>query len=124
MSRKKILTKCIVQPYDIHRFILLEDFEYNGHIVPKGYITDGATIPRLLWFIYPPNRPDYLPAAIVHDYLCDEENYKEADKQFKNCLTDLMIHPNTIFIFHKGVLFYHYFRYTLVNKIKRKHRGL
>lgn len=38
--------------------------------VPKGYLTDGASIPRPLWNILPP-WGQYGQAAIVHDYLCD-----------------------------------------------------
>lgn len=121
MSKKQIiLSKCILQPYDKHKFILLEDFEYNGYTVPKGYITDGASVPRIFWFIYPPNRPDYLPAAIIHDYLCDKENYKEADREFKNCLNDLDVSEFTVKIFHNGVVSYHYLRYSLIDNLKKK----
>ena len=49
MSKKQeLLASCKVQPYDIHRFLLLEDFTYEGIMVPKGYITNGVDIPRLL----------------------------------------------------------------------------
>lgn len=37
-------------------------------LVPIGFSTDGASVPRLLWAIFPPMGP-YLRAAIVHDYL-------------------------------------------------------
>jgi len=52
---------------------LLEDVVYqdkNGIIftVPAGYITDYASIPRALGWIYPKDGP-YRKAAIVHDYL-------------------------------------------------------
>jgi hypothetical protein len=36
--------------------------------VPKGFITDFASIPRGLWNIFPP-MGKYNGAAIVHDYL-------------------------------------------------------
>jgi hypothetical protein len=123
-KRQEILSRCKVQPYDKHKFILLEDFEYNGYTVPKGYITDGASIPRIFWSFYPPNRPDYLPAAIVHDHLCDLERYVEGDREFKNCLDDLDIHDFTMHIFHKTVVSYHYIRYYLPNKIKSKIRRI
>ena len=119
MSNKyNILNRCKLQPYDKHKFILLEDFKYKDHVVPKGFITDGATIPRIFWFIYPPNRPDYLPAAVIHDYLCEKEMYKEADSMFKNCLSDLEIHKFTINTFYIGVITYHYLKYNMINNIK------
>lgn len=37
-------------------------------IVPEGFVTDFASIPRGLWNIFPPLGP-WARAAIVHDYL-------------------------------------------------------
>ena len=42
----------------------------NIIVVPKGFISDGATIPRFLWPKFPPDGP-WLRAAVVHDYLCE-----------------------------------------------------
>lgn len=39
--------------------------------VPAGTITDLATVPRLLWVIFPPHG-QYAKAAIIHDYLYDQ----------------------------------------------------
>lgn len=36
--------------------------------VPKGYKTDLATVPRILWFLFPPFGADEV-AFIVHDYM-------------------------------------------------------
>lgn len=38
--------------------------------VPRGYLTDGASVPRIAWSIIPPWGP-YGAAAIVHDILCE-----------------------------------------------------
>ena len=38
-------------------------------IIPKGFISDGASVPRAMWAIYPPFGK-YLEAAIVHDWYC------------------------------------------------------
>jgi hypothetical protein len=37
--------------------------------VPRGFVSDGASVPRALWAIYPPFG-QYLEAAIVHDWYC------------------------------------------------------
>jgi hypothetical protein len=37
--------------------------------VEAGYATDFASIPRLVWNIFPPHHPHYAKAAVVHDYL-------------------------------------------------------
>lgn len=38
--------------------------------VPEGYLTDGASVPRMLWSLIPP-WSSYGQAAILHDYLCE-----------------------------------------------------
>lgn len=37
--------------------------------VPKGFISDGASVPQVFWSIYPPFGR-YLEAAVVHDWYC------------------------------------------------------
>jgi hypothetical protein len=54
--------------------------------VPRGYETNGANIPRIFWGVIPPFKPKYLPAVIVHDYLCDLEQYALADRFFEDML--------------------------------------
>lgn len=39
--------------------------------VPEGFESDGASIPRPLWSIIgSPFLPQFITAAIVHDYMC------------------------------------------------------
>jgi len=40
--------------------------------VPAGYVTDLASIPRLVWSLYPPDGP-WVKAAVVHDFLYDTQ---------------------------------------------------
>jgi len=102
-----------LQPLKNHKFKVLKDFYYKNIKIPKGYISDGATIPRIFWIFYPPNRTDYLPCAILHDYLCDLELYDKADKCFLNCLLDLKVGKFTSYLFYYAVKFYHFFKYKL-----------
>lgn len=58
----------------------------NGKVVltvPKGFVTDFASVPRPLWSIFPP-MGKYSLAAIFHDYLyaCGLLSRKGADKLF------------------------------------------
>lgn len=68
---------CIVhQPKAWWEWRLAQDLQYevgaegSGRwvVVPKGFPTDGATVPRLLWAILP-SWGTYSRAAVVHDYL-------------------------------------------------------
>ena len=56
------------------RAVLLEDVIYQdgdtSYTIPAGFVTDGATVPRALSWLYP-KYGVYLKAAIVHDYLLE-----------------------------------------------------
>ena len=62
------------------RYMLTNDLELkykvdgvsHSVIVPSGYITDGASIPKVSWLLVgTPYSPRFITAAIVHDYMCD-----------------------------------------------------
>jgi hypothetical protein len=38
-------------------------------VVPAGFVTDFASTPRFIWWLYPPFGR-YLKAAVLHDFLC------------------------------------------------------
>jgi hypothetical protein len=42
--------------------------EFGLIVVPAGFVTDGASVPRFLWPLYPPMDGDYDAAAVLHDY--------------------------------------------------------
>lgn len=46
-----------------------EPLTFQGVTVPAGFISDGASVPRPLWWFLP-QWGRYSSAAIVHDYLC------------------------------------------------------
>ncbi len=62
-----------VRTGDGHNITLLEDLTYtaaSGEVftVPIGSTSDGASVPRELWNIFPPFGPYWL-AAVFHDWL-------------------------------------------------------
>jgi len=100
-----------ISPLEGDRYMLLEDFKYKDIIIPKGYKTNGANIPRIFWSFWPPNRSNYMPAVIVHDYLCDMEEYNKADKYFSEILLYLNVSRITAFLFYYSVKYYHKLKY-------------
>ena len=38
-------------------------------VVPLGYPSDGASVPRIFWSIFSPFNGDYFESAIIHDFL-------------------------------------------------------
>jgi len=101
----------VLQPLREHKFKLIKDLKYKDVIIKKGFRTDGASVPRIFWFLFPPNRTDYLPCAIIHDYLCDKEEYKKADKCFKQCLEELKVDKFSRTLMYWAVRIYHKIKY-------------
>ncbi len=76
-------------PYQRYDFRLSEPFmvriNQSIEVVPTDFITDLASVPRILWSIYSPNDTATIRAAILHDYMyrCDTEYTRwEADRIF------------------------------------------
>ncbi|RUT32648.1 DUF1353 domain-containing protein [Arsenicitalea aurantiaca] len=51
--------------------ILVEPLAWRGITVPAGFMSDGASVPRPLWWFLPPWGDRATAAALIHDYLCD-----------------------------------------------------
>lgn len=78
------------------KFYLGDLSEEKWVLVPAGYLTDGATLPRLFWSLLPP-WGSYGQAAVVHDILCEhlsitvhgieaQISRAQADKAFKEAM--------------------------------------
>lgn len=73
---------------------LLASIAYDGFVVPAGYVTDFASVPRLTsWLI--PSSGEYNAAAIVHDWLITDVlptgavTSREVDRTFREAMRDL-----------------------------------
>jgi hypothetical protein len=81
------------------QFRLLEDFSYSvwdgvyfGLItvtVPKGFVTDFASIPEWIFFLKPKNGV-WKHASVIHDYLCKQKDVPKwvADRVFYHAMRD------------------------------------
>lgn len=60
--------------------------------VPRGFVTDLASIPRIFWSIFRPDG-DYAFAAVVHDYIywTQDRTREQADRIFRLAMSDLEI---------------------------------
>ncbi|MDR1451375.1 MAG: DUF1353 domain-containing protein, partial [Helicobacteraceae bacterium] len=46
------MNRLIITPIGKGRFKLVEPFSRNGIDVPVGFVTDGASIPRIFWVAF------------------------------------------------------------------------
>jgi Protein of unknown function (DUF1353) len=72
--------------------------------VPRGFVTDFATIPRIFWSLMPRDGK-YAFAAIVHDYLYWEQNVsrENADYIFKALMIDFKVSESSIIAIYNAV---------------------
>ena len=97
----------------------------NGDLIhiDRGYQTNGADIPRLFWRLYPPYSPEYMPAVVLHDFLCDraideysnkadlQDKFLYADNAFREILERLNISKSKVKVFYNAVRLWHKVRY-------------
>ena len=97
----------------------------NGDLIhiDRGYQTNGADIPRLFWRLYPPYSPEYMPAVVIHDFLCDkaidehankadlQDKFLYADNAFREILERLNISKSKVKVFYNAVRLWHKVRY-------------
>ena len=101
----------IFYPTRDNRVVLVKPFRISKEfVIPAGYRSNGANIPRLFWCFIPPFKPKYLPAVIVHDYLCDLEKYEVADVFFEELLLEIEDSFKTRLMI-TAVRLYHRFKY-------------
>lgn len=64
--------------------------------VPKGFVCDGASIPKVLWSIVgSPMDGGPLRAAITHDWLCCQARTK-SERRFADCCFDWVMEQSGV----------------------------
>ena len=68
MKDRRQFSPLVVEPLPNGRdWRLLQALSFGDILVPRGFVTDFASVPRALWWLYPP-WGRYGPAAVVHDF--------------------------------------------------------
>ncbi len=87
--------------------------------VPEGFLTDGATVPRWMYWLIPP-WGRYGHATVIHDYLCEnlqlyhgvdiaDITRKRADQIFNEALKVTDVNPFIRWLMYSGVTAYRWF---------------
>lgn len=73
------------------RYRLIFPLYLAGVNVPDGFVTDGASVPRWAWPVFPPVGR-YFAAAVVHDYVLSLGlDWPAANDLFRRALVELEI---------------------------------
>jgi len=103
--------------YDPVYYKTLETVNIMGFTIPCGFEFDGASVPRILWSIFPPIGR-YTSAALLHDYLLttSDKSWGECTSFFNKELKQLKISTWRRVLMVAGVTMHGYF------KKKRSHK--
>lgn len=79
----------IVKSIDVTKWQLVNDFYFyfnennkqEGVVVTEGFVTDFASVPRLMWAALPPTGL-YTKAAVMHDFLYQNGFKMGFDRKF------------------------------------------
>ena len=92
---KLIVSKLNAREWEVERefiyYIGNEDSD-DYVIIPKGFITDFASVPRGLWTFFPPDG-QYTQAAVLHDFLYSTQMFdrKDCDNIFLEAMAVLKV---------------------------------
>lgn len=106
-----------------------EDCFAPPFIVPKGFVTDFASIPRFLWSVLPPHGAA-MPASVIHDFCYTTHPYGStgsdmeierviADQQFKKNLIAAGISKFQAEIMYRAVRWFGAYRFKHFGKSRK-----
>ena len=107
-------TKLLIHPLSNGKAVLLQDYVYsiNGYDIKvfRGFITDGASVPKSLQWLYNPYGK-YINAAVIHDYLYSTYNNTGinrtlADKIFIHIMKETGVDNRTRRRFYNAVKYF------------------
>lgn len=103
-----------------------EEFEYHVGsypsdeiiVVPKGFITNFASVPRIFWSLISPI-DEHGKAAVIHDYCYCVGSYsrKRSDKIFREGLQVLNVKPWKVFCMYWAVRLFAWFAWFNARRV-------
>ena len=102
------------------KYRLVKPMEIMGYVVPAGFVTDGASIPRIFWsLVGSPFTGKYVEVAVLHDYLYSgavDVSFKEANRIFYKGLRKAGVNKLKAYLMYKAVSLFGKKRFKGVKK--------
>lgn len=90
--------------------VVLEDYKKKKKycfVIPKNYLYDGASIPKLFWRIIGSNTDNrFLVAALIHDTLCENKDYVDNDRYFADKVFERLLSVSGVSPFKRWLMFH------------------
>lgn len=111
VSATGFVGKLVLEPRNKPYYEVMEDFSFidsDGYkwTTRKGYKTDGASIPPLLWpVIGDPYGGGYIKSAVIHDQACEDKkrSWKDTHRAFFNAMIEEQVNPTKAYIMYAAV---------------------
>lgn len=102
-------TEIVIRNSEV-RYRFTADYLIHGIIIPKGFETDGASVPKIFWWAFPPVEI-YFGSAVVHDFQLESGvDWKSAERDFKINLKSDGVSDSRIFLMVNAVRLYGFLR--------------
>jgi hypothetical protein len=98
-----LLNRLVLEYIDGEKWLVTQPFTYapSTVIVPAGFTTDFASVPRIFWRVIGPptgfgHGAGYGKAAVIHDFLYSEPNGRtraQCDRVFLDVMEDVGVSP-------------------------------
>lgn len=73
--------------------------------IPKGYLYDGATIPKFFWRIIGANTDNrFIVPAMIHDQLCEHHDYVDNDRKLSTKVFDALLKVSKVHPFKRFLM--------------------
>lgn len=110
----EFMGKLVLEPREKPLYEVMENFSYKDKkgivwTTTKGYKTNGASIPRLLWpVIGDPYGGGYIKSAVIHDQACDEKKrtWQDTHRVFFDAMLEEGVSPTRAYIMYAAVYRY------------------
>lgn len=105
------MQKVIIKPEGKKHFKLACSYEYRCKLgfvkIPEGYVSNGADVPRVFWWLFAPYSPEYISAVFIHDFLCEKNKRKFADAMLREAMLEIGVSKLKVWVFYEFCKTYH-----------------
>ena len=91
---------------------------FTDEHVPEGFVSDGATVFRILWWLFPPVSTYFLPAVIHDFYLSTNKGWVFSNDALIKAMRIVDVHPTVIKLFKAFTKLYAKYRIRFRGDLK------
>ena len=73
------------------------EFDIYNFLIPKEYVWDGASIPRMFWrLIGSKTESRFLIPSLIHDVLCENHDYIDNNRYFSTLVFERLLYVSKV----------------------------